>query len=68
MENSNQTRLLTRRQAARFLGVREATLAYWHCVGRYNLPVIKIGRLAKYKLSDLEAFIKNNQKGGEYAK
>lgn len=42
--------LLTRREAAVYLGVSEQTLAIWKCTGRYNLPYIKIGRLVKYEL------------------
>ena len=53
----NSDMLLTRKQAAEFLGVKESTLAHWKCTGRYNLPVIKICRLVKYRVSDLEKFI-----------
>lgn len=53
--NSNQ--LITRKQAAEFLGVKESTLAHWKCTGRYNLSSVKIGRLVKYRVSDLEQFI-----------
>jgi len=48
--HSNINQLLTRKQAAEFLGVREATLAHWKCTGRYNLPAVKIGRLVKYRV------------------
>jgi hypothetical protein len=41
------------------LGVAEQTLAIWKTTGRYSLPVVKIGRLAKYRKSDLDAFIAN---------
>lgn len=56
---SNSKQLLTRKQAADFLGVKETTLAHWKCTGRYNLPSVKIGRLVKYRVSDLEQFIEN---------
>jgi predicted DNA-binding transcriptional regulator AlpA len=52
-------RLLNRNEAAQFLGVSPQTLAYWACTKRYELPLVKIGRLAKYRMSDLEAFINN---------
>ena len=55
-ENNPQI-LLTRKQAADFLGVNEGTLAVWLCTKRYPLPVVKVGRLCKYRMSDLEAFI-----------
>ena len=49
--------LMTRKEAAAYLGVSEITLAIWCSTRRYNLRVYKIGRLAKYKKSDLDAFI-----------
>jgi hypothetical protein len=49
--------LLSRREAAEYLGVSEQTLAIWRCSGRYQLPVIKVGRLAKYRRRDLESFL-----------
>ena len=49
--------LMTRKDAAAYLGVSEMTLAIWKSTGRYSLQVYKIGRLAKYKKSDLDAFI-----------
>jgi len=52
-----ETELLTRRQAAEYLGISEQTLAIWKCQNRYSLPVIKVGRLAKYKRSDLDRFL-----------
>jgi hypothetical protein len=51
------TRLLTRFEAARFLGVAPNTLAVWACTNRYSLPFVKVGRKVMYRLSDLEAFI-----------
>ena len=59
MTNINSHQLLTRKQAAEFLGVKEATLAHWKCTGRYNLSAVKIGRLVKYRVSDLEQFIED---------
>jgi predicted site-specific integrase-resolvase len=57
--------LLNREVAAEYLGVSPKTLAVWACTKRYNLPVIKIGRLAKYRKSDLDAFITKRTVGGE---
>ena len=51
------TELLSRREAAQYLGVKEQTLAVWLCTKRYNIPVVRIGRLVKYKKADLDAFI-----------
>jgi excisionase family DNA binding protein len=54
-----QSELLTRREAAAYLGVTPETLAVWHCTRRYPIPVVKIGKLAKYRKSDLDAFIES---------
>lgn len=56
--------LMSRREAALYLGIAEQTLAIWKTTGRYNLPVVKIGRLAKYRKSDLDAFIARRVQGG----
>lgn len=58
------TELLSRKEAAVYLGVSEQTLAIWKTTGRYSLPVVKIGRLAKYRKSDLDAFISRRVQGG----
>ena len=55
--NSLPSDILNRKQAAEYLGLKEQTLACWACNKRYGLPVYKIGRHAKYRLSDLERFI-----------
>jgi len=57
MNTNNYNQLLSRKEAAKFLGVKESTLSVWACVKRYNLPVVKIGRLAKYRMSDLLKFL-----------
>lgn len=45
------------RQAASVLGVKTTTLAVWRSTGRYNLPFLKVGRLVKYRVSDLAEFL-----------
>lgn len=54
---NQSTELLTRDQAAEYLGITPRTLAVWACVKRYNLPYVKVDRLVKYRRSDLDAFI-----------
>jgi len=49
-------RLLTRQEAAEFLGVSKGTLEVWASTKRYGLKYVKIGRLVKYWLSDLIDF------------
>lgn len=57
MNKYNETSLLTRKEAADFLGVREITLAQWKSTNRYSLPVVKVGKLAKYRYGDLVEFV-----------
>lgn len=56
-ENYCNYELLNRKEAASYLGITDGTLAVWACTGRYNLPFVKVGRLVKYRKSDLDAFI-----------
>ena len=58
------SKLLTREEAAEYLGVSKGTLDVWACTKRYDLPFIKVGRLCKYRLSDLNAFLDRNTTGG----
>ncbi len=58
-QSKKNSDLLTRKEAAHYLGVTEQTLAVWASVKRYNLPYSKIGRLVKYKKAHLDAFIEN---------
>lgn len=52
--------LLSRKEAAAYLGVAEQTLAIWKWSGRHKLRCVKIGRLCKYRQQDLDAFIRQN--------
>lgn len=58
-----KSELLSRREAAAYLGIAENTLAIWKSSGRYGLPYIKLGRLVKYRRVDLDAFIMNRLHG-----
>ncbi|HUT88399.1 MAG TPA: helix-turn-helix domain-containing protein [Thermoguttaceae bacterium] len=55
-----KNRLVGRRQAAEYLGLKPQTLAVWAMTGK-NLPVVKLGTgkqaRAMYKLVDLDEFI-----------
>lgn len=53
--------LLSRKAAARYLGVASQTLASWACSRRYDLPYVTIGRLAMYLKTDLDGFIAKNK-------
>lgn len=56
--------LLSTAQAASYLGVTPHTLEVWRCVGRYGLPFIKIGRLVRYRKTDLDAFLTSQTRNG----
>jgi len=49
--------LLTTKEAADFLGIPVRTLENWRCNQRYDLPYIKIGRLIRYRMTDLENWV-----------
>ena len=49
--------LMTRAEAADYIGVKEQTLAVWACANRYGLPFVKVGRLCRYRRSDLDAWL-----------
>ena len=49
--------LLTRTEAAEYLGVRPQTLAAWASTRRYGLRYIKVGRSVRYRKADLDRFL-----------
>ena len=49
--------LLDEKQAAELLTVSPGTLSVWRSTGRYNLPFVKVGRMVRYRLSDLDAWL-----------
>ncbi len=51
--------LFTPPEAAAYIGVTENTLSVWRCVGRYAIPFIKVGRLVRYRVSDLDAWLES---------
>ncbi|MBO5441489.1 MAG: helix-turn-helix domain-containing protein [Alphaproteobacteria bacterium] len=49
-------------EASQYLGVTRDTLAVWRTTRRYELPYIKVGRLVKYRLSDLDKWLNQRTK------
>lgn len=47
---------MNNREAAYYLGLKAATLNKWRCHGD-GPPFIKVGRLIRYRKSDLDAFL-----------
>lgn len=56
-------KLLTPAEAAGFLGLSRQTLNCWRMSGRHGLPFMKAGRVVRYKLSDLQAFVDGHMHG-----
>ncbi len=52
-------RLLTVREAARLLGVREQSLYLW--VSLKRVPHRKIGRLVRFTMGDLEEYVERQR-------
>lgn len=59
------SKLLTREQAAAYLGLQIQTLAVWAITGRYGLPMVKVGRSVRYRQTDLDAWLERRTVGGE---
>ena len=53
--------LLVTKQASDFLGVNDKSLANSRYTGTgIQIPYIKMGKIVRYRQSDLEAYIENN--------
>jgi len=55
--------LLTEAQAAEVLQTKPTTLQVWRSTGRYGLQFIKVGRLVRYRRSELERFLRDRTVG-----
>jgi len=64
MSTTIESPLLSRREAAAYLGVKPQTLSVWAMTGR-RLPVVKIGRLSRYRKSDLDRYIEKCTRGAD---
>ena len=48
--------------AAEYLGFKPQTLAIWRTTGRYGLPFLKLGRLVRYRKSDLDKWLASRRR------
>lgn len=55
--------LITSNEAAAYLGLKPGTLEVWRCTKRHQIPFFKIGRLVKYRKSDLDAWLDSRAVG-----
>ena len=60
----DQDRLLLPPETSQKLGIKTSTLAKWRSVGRGPRFVL-VGRLPRYRLSDIDAWLNRNVRGGE---
>jgi excisionase family DNA binding protein len=60
MSKIEKSNLLTRKEAAEYLGITTHTLNIW-AFKKQNLPYYKVGKLTKYKLSELRDFVNNSK-------
>jgi predicted DNA-binding transcriptional regulator AlpA len=59
-------KLLTPQETCQMLGLTNRdTLSVWRSTQRYNLPFVKIGRVVRYKQSDVIAFVRAHTHGRE---
>lgn len=60
----NTTTLLNTAQAAHHLGLKNPnTLNVWRATKRYIIPYVKVGRLVRYRLEDIDAFLRERTIG-----
>ena len=64
-KNQHLSPLMSRAEAAHFLGISAQTLAAWARNRRYDLPFVRVGGRVMYRWVELWAFIDRNSVGGE---
>jgi excisionase family DNA binding protein len=52
--------LLNTPEAAAVLGCTPDTLVTWRCTKAVKIPFVRIGRLVRYRRTDLDAFLDQN--------
>ena len=62
--SQNSEGLLSPSELAAEYKIKEGTQAVWRCTGRYGLPYLKVGRLVRYRRSDVEAWLETRSMGG----
>ncbi len=65
LKNQATNPFLTPKAASEYLGVSKETLSVWRCTGRYAIPYLKVGRLVKYRKSDLDSWLEKRTHGME---
>ena len=58
--NISPAGLMTPRDAAVYIGVKINTLAVWRMTNKYGLPFVKLGKVVRYRKTDLDEWINKN--------
>jgi excisionase family DNA binding protein len=56
--------LMNESETASLLGITKGTLGVWRCRRRHALPYVKIGRMVRYRRSDVEKWIASRTQSG----
>lgn len=59
-ENGPLTNMLSRAEAAAYLGMKTQTLSWWACQG-IGPRFVRYGRAVRYDLADLQAFVNSKR-------
>jgi excisionase family DNA binding protein len=62
VDSAEPPRMMTRLQAAEYIGLKKQTLDAWACAGRNDLPYVKLGRAVRYCREDLDAWLERNSR------
>ncbi len=66
-ENMTTPELLSTSEAADYIGARPHSLEIWRASGRYRIPFVKVGRLVRYRRTDLDAWLRSRTVNAEAA-
>ena len=58
--------LMTYAQAAKFLGIAEVTLHSWVERGTEDVPLIRLGRLVRFRRASLERWLESRERGSSH--
>jgi excisionase family DNA binding protein len=52
---------LSTQEVAKYLNLSPNTLAEWRSTGKVKIPYLKIGKIVRYSLTDVNKFLENNR-------
>jgi excisionase family DNA binding protein len=60
-----EANLMSRAQAAEYLGLKPGTLAHWACKKPGMIPMVRVGGRCKYRKNHLDAYLARNTVGAD---